>query len=106
MSKVEAYRCDYCHDIVEVNECVGVSLQPDLFDKLAGFPIINNCEKAQVHLCGSCYNKQAVARAEQEVYRRIDEEGYKEKLKELTYGLRAQCVSNFNKQKADKIGRK
>lgn len=106
MSKVEAYRCDYCQGIVEVNGISGVSAQPDLFDKMAGFPIVNKCEKADIHLCGDCYNVHAVTRAENEVYRRIDEQAYRQKLKELAYGLRAQCVSNYNAKQLKKHLRK
>jgi len=97
MSKIEAYRCDYCREIVEVNDCVGVSPQPDLFDKLHGYPVIYKCEKADIHLCGKCYNLYAVSIAERETNRRKDEEGYKRKLEELSYSLRFQAVSNYAK---------
>jgi hypothetical protein len=106
MSKVEAYKCDYCREIVEVNECVGLSAQPDLFEKLKGYPLVKHCDKAEIHLCGKCYNLYAVSVAERETNRRKDEDGYRRKLEELAYGLRAQAVSNYTKGRREKTLRK
>jgi hypothetical protein len=106
MSKVEAYRCDYCREIVEVNGCSGVSLQPDMFDKLKSFPIINRSDKADAHLCGRCYNLHVVSIAERETNRKKDENAYRMKLEELAYGLRSQVVSNFTNSKSEKYHKK
>jgi hypothetical protein len=106
MSRVEAYRCDNCQSIVEVDECVGISLQPDLFEKMKGFPVVYKCEKADVHLCTTCYNMQVVSVAERETNRRKDERGYRLKLEELAYSLREQAVSKFTRSKREKSHRK
>lgn len=97
--KVEAFVCDCCGELKYYAEAVGVSLQPDMFDVMNGYKIINNPNKADVHMCTKCYNEKALYPAQREVNRKKDEQAYILKLKEMSYAVRATCVNNFNKNR-------
>lgn len=99
MSKVEAYRCDYCNEIKESEEIVAINPVEDLFNKMAGFPaVFKYMERYNIHHCMSCYNMHVVSVAERETNRRKDERGYELKLAEMYYNLRSQCVANYMKK--------
>lgn len=106
MSKIEAYRCDHCRNLKSADEIVGVSAQSDMFNKLKSYPIIYHPERAEIHLCVECYNNKAAIPAQNEVDRRKDEEGYKKKLEEFSYGVRAQCVHNYNTERLSEKNRR
>lgn len=97
--KTEAYTCDYCQQLRTAEECVGVNPTEDVFDRMAGYPIINNPAKADIHFCTTCYNMHVVSVAERETNRRKDEHSYELKLKEMSYIVRSQCVVNYNKKR-------
>lgn len=88
MSKVNAYRCDYCGEIKTEKEIVGISLNADMFEQLKSYPIIKNPEKAEVHGCTDCYN-----------YCMIEANSINRKKFELTYiQKRTEAGFNFRKQ--------
>jgi len=95
--KVEAYRCDYCGQIRELDEMTGVIPIEDMFDRMASYPICN-CEKTNVHFCTTCYGKVVLQKARL-IDRKKDEHGYAAKLKELQYLLRESCVRNIINRK-------
>jgi hypothetical protein len=103
--KTEAYVCDFCNELRHSDEITGVSSQPDLFNKLDSYPIISHSDRAHIHLCTTCYNLHVISVAERETDRRKDEAGYKAKLKELSYLVKAQCVTNYNKKNQKKRGK-
>jgi hypothetical protein len=92
MSKAHAFKCDYCGKLVAADDCVGVSPIEDMFDKLRSFPVIPNVDKAEIHFCASHYKEQVTAPAEAQYSRRINEEMYAMKVKELSYDLRKTTV--------------
>jgi hypothetical protein len=96
--KATAYECDFCNQLKYSAEVVGVSLQQDLFDKMGGFKSNVFPERELAHLCTTCYNMNVVSVAEREHNRKHDEIGYTQKLKEMSYLIRAQCVTNYNKK--------
>jgi hypothetical protein len=103
--KIEAYECDNCGQLKPVDEVVGITEVVDMFDKLLSYPIITPPSKARVHMCVGCYNDIAVASASRQIDRRKDEKEYASKLKETTYMLRSQCVTNYLKKTQKKIVR-
>lgn len=96
--KAEAYVCDYCNELKFSAEVVGVKPIEDLFNKLDGYPIDPHPDRQSIHLCTSCYNKHAVGIAERETNRKKDEKAYEIKLKEMSYLIKSQCVTNYNKK--------
>lgn len=106
MSKVEAYVCDYCNELRLSAECVGINPTEDLFNKLESYPVIPHPDRADIHLCTTCYNRYCASIAEREVNRKQDEHGYSIKLKELHFSIKSQCVVNFNKKQAKKVQKK
>lgn len=99
---VEAYICDFCNNLRLAEEVVGISPVEDMFEKMKSFPIVNNPAKAHIHFCTSCFDTYAVQVAYREVDRRKSEHLYKLKLDEMTYLLRSQCVTNYNKKNQKK----
>lgn len=55
MSKVIAYRCNYCHIIKDESEIFGIIPTEDLFNKILSYPSINKLDKTNVHYCVECY---------------------------------------------------
>jgi hypothetical protein len=108
--KIDAYECDFCNSLKYSAEVVGVSAQQDMFDKMSGFKVNAFPEREKAHLCTHCYNLHAVSVAEREFDRRKDEAGYKNKLNEMSYLLRAQCIRNHHakiqKKFTGKVARK
>jgi hypothetical protein len=104
--KTEAYVCDFCQELRYSAEVTGIMAQEDLFSKLDGYPIIPHADRALIHLCNTCYNLHVVAAAERTANRKQNEEGYKLKLKELSYLVKSQCVANYNKKSQKKISKK
>jgi hypothetical protein len=92
MSKVKAFKCDYCGKIVEYDECVGLKPIEDIFDRLKSYPVVNNPSKAEVHFCVSHYRELVTAPAESQYNRRINEAGYARKCDELAYDLRKTTI--------------
>jgi hypothetical protein len=101
--KTEAYVCDFCNHLKFSAEVVGIVAQEDLFNKMDSFPVVPHSERAHIHLCTTCYNTYVVWPAEREVNRKQDEQGYALKLKELSYLVRSQCVTNYNKKIQKKV---
>jgi hypothetical protein len=101
--KIEAYECDNCGILKSVDEVVGITEVLDMFDKLMSYPIITPPAKARVHMCVGCYNDIAVNSAQRQVDRRKDEHAYADKLKETTYMLRSQCVTNYLRKTQKKV---
>lgn len=95
MSKVNAYRCNYCGQIKEEKSITGILPTEDLFDKLNGYPITNKLDKTEVHFCTDCYNAAVLRVAAVAIDRKRFEDLYKEKLKELSYSFKYQTVYNF-----------
>lgn len=96
--KVQAYRCDCCGNIRADEMITGISPVEDMFDKQLSFPIINNNEKTNIHVCTVCYNKIVLEKARL-IDRKQNEREYELKLKELQYLLRSTCVTNVIKGK-------
>ena len=97
MSKVESYRCDYCGQIKDSENIVGISLVEDIFDRLLSFPIIKHNTNAEVHGCTDCYNYCMTEASS--INRRKYEQLYIDKRKEAGYNFRKQCVFNFIEKK-------
>ena|ERR1700761_3187290 len=95
MSKVNAFICDYNNHLVEEQQAFGVSPVEDLFDKIHSFKTINSPAKADIHYCVECYKACVTGPAGREIDRRNNEDAYKKKLEELSYGLRSQTVRNY-----------
>lgn len=95
MSKVDSYRCDKCGGLVPYDEAVGINPAEDMFDRLASYPSVPGPQRANIHHCMQCYRDVVLVPASNLADRKKDEAGYKAKLKELFYGLRAQCVHNY-----------
>jgi|SRR5581483_47390 len=104
--KVEAYICDFCNTLRIAEEIVGVSLQPDLFEPMKGFKTNFKPERENAHYCTQCYSNIVISVAERECNRKKDEHGYTLKLEELSYMLRSQVVTNYNKKVQKKLARK
>lgn len=107
MSKIEAYRCDYCGCATEYEDIYGaISPQEDLMDKLHSYPSRQTeaqIKKGEIHVCVSCCRKNAIIPASNMANPRTEELKYNAKLLELMYGVRAQCVRNHrNRQRSKK----
>ena len=97
MSKVNAYRCDYCGELKTEGSIVGISPVQDLFDKLNSYKIISNPEKAEIHGCTDCYN-YCMTEANS-INRKKYEALYIEKRTEAGLMFRQQAVLNsYNKR--------
>jgi hypothetical protein len=92
MSKVNAYRCDYCGQIKTEDKVVGISKIQDLFDALHSYKVINNPDKADVHGCTDCYN-YCLSEANS-INRKKYEQLYIDKRTENGLMFRQQCVLN------------
>lgn len=101
--KTEAYICDLCNELKLPDEVVGVSQQQDMFNKMEGFAIVPRPDREQIHLCTRCYEMKVTSVAEREHNRRYDERGYEMKVKEMSYLVRSQCVSNYTKKTMKKV---
>lgn len=99
--KTEAYICDCgCQQLFSVELMVGVRPIEDMFDKISSYPTqFTHIERLEVHYSLPCYKSKVLIPASNIVDRRKDERGYKLKVKELGYGLRAQCVANYLRRK-------
>jgi hypothetical protein len=95
MSKVHAFKCDYCGKIVEYDEIVGVSPLEDMFDVLASFEVVKNPDKADIHFCVAHYADLVTGPASMLYDRRTDEAGYTLKVRELSYSLRKSTVDRY-----------
>lgn len=109
MSKVEAYICDRCSRLVKAEQAQGMTQQEELFDHMRSY-IGKSVDPAKydIHHCMDCYREQCIIIADSLVNRKKDENAYKNKLAELHYNLRRQCVMNFvaRNHPANKQGRK
>lgn len=94
MSKVIAYRCDFCGLIKPDRYITGINPTEDMFNTLEGYPVVTNNEKTGVHICTDCYNENVMRTAGVAVNRKRNEDEYKAKLKELAYSVKKQCVRN------------
>lgn len=92
MSKVNAFRCDYCGKIKESSNVVGISQQQDFIDALKSFPTIKNADKANVHGCLDCY-KFCMRNADSINRKRYEQEYIKER-DAAGFDFRKQCVYN------------
>lgn len=92
MSKVNAYRCDYCGEIKTEESIVGISAFEDIFDKLKGYEIVKNPERAVIHGCLDCYS-HCLSEANN-INRKKYEQLYIEKRNEGGFMFRQQCVLN------------
>jgi hypothetical protein len=101
--KVNAYRCDYCGAIKTEKRIVGIDPQPDMFNKIKGFPVKSNPEKTNVHVCVDCMREHAHIPASNKVNRKKDEQGYRLAYEELSFLIRSQCVQNVYNRKVFKI---
>lgn len=104
--KVEAYCCDFCHEVKVAAEMVGVSPKQDLFEVLKSFEIDYHPHRQPVHLCTKCYDMNVVQPTERETNRKKNEHAYILKLNEMSYLVRAQCVTNYNKEIQKNIRKK
>jgi hypothetical protein len=102
MSHTVAYICDICNAIVDADGVTGVSLQPDLFDKLQSYPVIPKPEKADAHGCVECYRTRVTVPAENQCDRKRDEAGYIAKVKELGFLYRSQVVDRYKVKQTKK----
>src|SRR5579863_5255953 len=99
MSIVRAARCECCGKVYAIDDCLGVSIVEDLFDKLSSYATVKNPEKAAIHICVSCFRDKVYGTAARLCDRRKNEDGYKLKVKELSYSLRFQAVYNYRNKK-------
>lgn len=95
--KVEAYRCDNCGQIREYEEMTGIMPIEDIFTRILSFPVCK-CEKTNVHFCNSCYSKVVLQQARL-IDRKKNETEYREKIIELGFLLRSNCVRNVASRK-------
>lgn len=104
--KVKAFIADCCGELRIYDEVVGVSPLVDMFNKLKSFPVINDPDKADIHMCTPCFNKHVVDVATREHNRRTDEKGYTLKMEEMSYILRFNCVKAYKNKMAKILARK
>lgn len=97
MSKIRAYKCDHCDNIVEDEYVFGLLPTVDLFDKLASYPSANP-EKADIHYCIFCVRQFVLNPLEKEFPHRKTkelEQLYALKMKELSYSLRSSTIDRY-----------
>lgn len=87
---------------MEEDAIVGINPIEDMFDNLMSFPLSKNAAKAHIHACTECYKAAVLIPASRDVDRKKDEDGYKKKIKELSYGFRAKTVSNWRLKNSHK----
>lgn len=72
MSKVNAFRCDYCNTIKETEHFYGIHLSEDLFDQNNSYPIeYNKPEKCHIHFCVECYHNKVTEPAKAQTHHTI-----------------------------------
>lgn len=104
--KVDAYRCDNCGEIKIEKYIVCIIPTEDLFSRIDSYPIAKRLNESNVHFCLDKCFRDVQHKAGYEAARFYDEDGkakvlrhrdealYKQKLKELTYGLKQTCINN------------
>lgn len=95
MSIIDAYRCDACGIIKIEDEVVGIIPTEDLFDRMNSYPTTHRVNKTTVHYCLDCYRRDVLDIADRYCSRKANEAAYKEKIKEMSYGLRFKAVTNY-----------
>lgn len=101
MSKVEAYKCNYCAKIYPAEEVVGIIDIADLFSSLESYPTTNDPAKARVHHCTDCSHTHVIIKTEELSPRNKDERAYQIRFKELYAIFKGVCV--FNAQNKKKV---
>ena len=105
MSKVNAYRCDFCGVVKEDKECSGISPVKDMFDPLESNKACP-CENSDVHFCLDCYRVQVLNATANMTYRNASDDAKNAKtLKEMTYAFK-QAVFYRLKERLRKEGKK
>lgn len=97
MSKVDAYRCDYCDALKPASEIIGVSNVPDMFDTLKSYPINANPEKCRAHFCTACYTANVFDAASRFHSKGRNRDAWQAKADELSYCLRRHVINKVFK---------
>lgn len=106
MSKVEAYRCDNCNTITDVEEIYGVALTQDMFDVYKSFPVVVKPETVDVHFCHECYRQSVTIHLPSDKERIKNEYDYQTKKNELSAMFRRSVVHKYNDRKHQERNRK
>lgn len=81
---VKAVKTNCCGKVIDIEDANGLIHTPNILDILDSFTTVNP-EKTQVHFCIDCYMNRVNEPANRIVDKTKDMEGFKEKLRELTY---------------------
>lgn len=98
--KTQAYICDCCNGLFDVETVSGLSQVKDLYDFVKSYPVIMDAEKASIHFCIECYNKAVTIPVSMITDRAKDEENYIKVFQEYSYSFRQSTV--FKHFKRDK----
>lgn len=97
--KVDAYRCDCCKNIYEVDEITGFDSTTDLFDTYNSFKVVNNPAKVTAHFCLECYRQKVLVQAENSMPRKFNLEDHEAKRKELAYLFKLSIINELRRSK-------
>lgn len=89
--KCNAFICDYCKEIFDLDSCMGVNETVDLFDLNKSLPVISP-NKATIHFCTDCYRKNVLIPASG-INRAKDEVLYKNTIAEYTYSFKKGVIA-------------
>lgn len=96
MSKTVGYICDCCKQIKQVDEVSGISIQPDLFEPLKGFKVLD-ADKAGVHFCLDCYRQRVLILLPPDRAKLINPHDWQVKKDELSYAFRHSVVNQYTR---------
>jgi len=102
MSNVKAFLCDYCGQIHQESDVVGINPVEDAFDRLKSFPTVLDPSKAIIHYCLPCYRTNVIEPAEQTTNRKKDEASYILQLSALGANFRKAVYHKFVQRKHGK----
>lgn len=88
MSKVNAYRCDFCETVKAAVEISGISTVIDMYDALESNKACEP-EFSDVHFCLECYRQQVLNATANLSYRNAAaQEDSTKQLKQMTYAFK------------------
>ena len=90
--KVKAFLCDYGNHLAHEDACFGLVPIEDVFDIQLSYPIVNDPDKSDIHICTDCYRIHVTIPAGNAIDRRKEERLYELKIKELSYDFRKKAV--------------
>lgn len=98
MSKIKAFRCDFCNTIVQEEEAVGILPIKDAFDSREDYPTTKYPEDAEVHHCLECSRANVILKTEELSPRFKGEKEYHLRFKELYSIFKGKCVDAWSRR--------